>query len=127
MLVRGPVLADARWSSAHGIGRFARNVLTRIPECVQLKSGPRPLSILDSAWLSYQLIRRRPSVFFSPGFNPPALSTTPLVITIHDLTHLRLPAYATNLRRAYYGLMVKPASNRAYRVITVSEYSRIEI
>jgi glycosyltransferase involved in cell wall biosynthesis len=66
-------------------------------------------------------------VFFSPGFNPPALSTAPIVITIHDLAHLQLPAFATLGRRLYYELLVKPASNRAYRVITVSEYSRMEI
>jgi glycosyltransferase involved in cell wall biosynthesis len=127
MRTRAPVLADARWFGAHGIGRFARNVLNRLPECVQLKSGPRPLSILDPAWLSYQIMTQRPSVFFTPGFNPPALSATPVVITIHDLTHLRIPALATCRRRLYYRFLLKPASKRAYRVITVSEYSRMEI
>ena len=121
------ILADARWFGAHGIGRFARNVLARLPHCVQLHSGPRPLSLLDPLWLSYQIMTRRPSVFFSPGFNPPAVTTTPLVITIHDLAHIRLPIFATRSRRLYYDLLVKPASNRAYRVVTVSEYSRMEI
>jgi glycosyltransferase involved in cell wall biosynthesis len=127
MHTRAPILADARWFGAHGIGRFARNVLSRMPDCAQLTSGPRPLSLFDPLWLSYQIVRRRPSVFFSPGFNPPALSTTPLVITIHDLAHIRLPAFATCRRRLYYRLLVKPASTRAYRVVTVSEYSRAEI
>jgi glycosyltransferase involved in cell wall biosynthesis len=121
------ILADARWFGAHGIGRFARNVLSRLPHCEQLISGPKPLSLLDPLWLAYQIARNRPSVFFSPGFNPPALSTAPIVITIHDLAHLQLPAFATYRRRLYYQLLVKPASNRAYRVITVSEYSRMEI
>ncbi len=121
------ILTDARWFGAHGIGRFARNVLGRLPQCEQLISGPKPLSPLDPFWLSYQIMKRRPAVFFSPGFNPPAVSTTPLVITIHDLAHLKLPALATCRRRLYYCLLVKPASSRAYRVITVSEYSRMEI
>jgi glycosyltransferase involved in cell wall biosynthesis len=121
------ILADARWFGAHGIGRFAHNVLSRLPHCIQLNSGPRPLSLVDPLWLSYQILTRRPSVFFSPGFNPPALSTTPIVITIHDLAHIRVPAFATRSRRLYYELLVKPASNRAYRVVTVSEYSRREI
>lgn len=121
------ILADARWFGTHGIGRFARNVLSRLPHCEQLVSGPKPLSLLDPLWLTYQIVTKRPSVFFSPGFNPPALSTTPLVITIHDLTHLQLPAFATCGRRLYYRWLVRPASNRAYRVITVSEYSRMEI
>ncbi len=127
MAMRTSILADARWFGSHGIGRFARNVLTRLPDCTQLTSGPKPLSILDPLWLSYQILAKRPDVFFSPGFNPPAVCATPLVITIHDLTHIRLPALATFSRRLYYRLLVKPASSRAYRVITVSEYSRMEI
>jgi glycosyltransferase involved in cell wall biosynthesis len=127
MAARSSILADARWFGAHGIGRFASNVLMRLPHCVQLKSGPRPLSPVDPLWLSYQIIARRPAVFFSPGFNPPAFSTTPLVITIHDLAHIQLPALATCSRRLYYRFLVKPALTRAYRVITVSEYSRKEI
>ncbi|MBV8812230.1 MAG: glycosyltransferase family 4 protein [Acidobacteriaceae bacterium] len=125
--MRTSILADARWFGLHGIGRFAQNVLTRLPDCTRLTSGPKPLSILDPLWLSYQILAKRPEVFFSPGFNPPAVCAIPLVITIHDLTHLRLPAFATFSRRLYYRFLVKPASSRAYRVITVSEYSRMEI
>lgn len=128
MAPRGAVVADARWFGDHGIGRFAHNVISRLPDCLQLRSGPRPLSVWDPLWLSLQIANTRPSVFFSPGFNPPAFSTaTPLVITIHDLAHVQLPALATYERRLYYKLLVRPASLRAYRVITVSEYSRLEI
>lgn len=51
----------------------------------------------------------------------------PLVITIHDLAHIQLPCFSTYSRRFYYEFLVRPASNRARRVITVSEYSRREI
>jgi glycosyltransferase involved in cell wall biosynthesis len=121
------LLVDARWVGPHGIGRFASAVLTRLPDHVRLTGGPRPLSLLDPIWLSYQLAFRRPSVFFSPGFNPPAVCRVPLVITIHDLAHIQLPCFSTYSRKLYYELLVKPASNRARRVITVSDYSRREI
>ena len=121
------LLVDARWVGPHGIGRFSSAVLTRLPDHVRLTSGPRPLSLLDPIWLSYQLAARRPSVFFSPGFNPPAICRVPLVITIHDLAHIQLPCFSTYRRRFYYEFLVRPASNRARRVITVSEYSRREI
>jgi glycosyltransferase involved in cell wall biosynthesis len=121
------LLVDARWFGPHGIGRFASAVLTRLPDHVRLTGGPRPLSLLDPIWLSYQVAARRPSVFFSPGFNPPAICRVPLVITIHDLAHIRLPCFSTYTRRFYYEFLVRPASNRARRVITVSEYSRHEI
>jgi len=121
------LLVDARWSGPHGIGRFAGAVLARLPDHVRLTGGPRPLSLLDPIWLSYQLAARRPSVFFSPGFNPPAVCRVPLVITIHDLAHIQLPCFSNYRRRFYYEFLVRPASNRARRVITVSEYSRREI
>ena len=124
---RAGLLVDGRWVGLHGIGRFASAVLTRLPDHVRLTGGPRPLSLLDPIWLSYQLAARRPSVFFSPGFNPPAICRVPLVITIHDLAHIQLPCFSTYTRRFYYEFLVRPASNRARRVITVSEYSRREI
>ncbi len=124
---RPAILCDARWSGPHGIGRFAKNVLSRLPEHVQLKSGPRPLSPLDPLWLSYQIATLRPSVFFSPGFNSPAVSTRPLIITIHDLTHIQFPAFATWGRRLYYQFLVKPAAVRSVCVVTGSEYSRVQI
>jgi glycosyltransferase involved in cell wall biosynthesis len=67
---------------------------------------------------------RRPPVFFSPGFNPPPLCPAPFVFTIHDLIQLQVPAVTTPAKRLYYQLVVRPASRRAFRVLTVSEYSR---
>jgi glycosyltransferase involved in cell wall biosynthesis len=121
------LLVDARWFGPHGIGRFASAVSTRLPDHVRLTGGPKPLSLLDPIWLSCQIAARRPSVFFSPGFNPPAMCRVPLVITIHDLAHIQLPCLSTYRRRLYYEFLVRRASNRAHRVITVSEYSRREI
>jgi glycosyltransferase involved in cell wall biosynthesis len=131
--VAGGILADARWLGPHGVGRFAREVLNRISGVTQLTGGPKPHSVFDPIWLSNQIRARRPAVFFSPGFNPPAICNVPLVFTIHDLIHLQLPALvrlpviARWKRSLYYSLLVRPASNRAYRVMTVSEYSRTEI
>ena len=121
------LLADARWKGYHGIGRFAREVLGRLPRHSELVRGPKPLSIGDPLWLSYQVTARRPSVFFSPGFNPPLLCRAPFVFTIHDLMQIQSPNVATPAKRLYYRLVVKPACHRAYRVLTVSDYSRAEI
>jgi glycosyltransferase involved in cell wall biosynthesis len=49
------------------------------------------------------------------------------VFTIHDLIQLQVPAVATPVKRLYYQLIVRPASRRAFRVLTVSEYSRARI
>lgn len=121
------IVSDARWRGLHGIGRFAREVLRRLPEHTQLEDGPRPLSPSGTIWLTCQLIAKRPRVFYSPGFNPPPLCPSPFVFTIHDLIQIRMPGVATPAKRLYYDWLVKPACRRAYRVLTVSEWSRAEI
>ncbi len=124
------ILTDARWVGPHGIGRFACNVLAGLPEHSQLRSGPRPLSLLDPLWLSYQIARHRPDIFFSPAVSLPAVCFSRLVFTIHDLICVQLPAASissTHARKLYFRTIVKPAAQRAYRVFTVSEYSRVEL
>lgn len=111
----------------HGIGRFASELLRRLPAHPVLRRGPKPLSLLDPLWLSCQVASRRPRVFFSPGFNPPPATLSSVVFTIHDLAHLKAPGVATSAKRLYYKLIVQPAAHRAHRVLTVSEYSRGEI
>ena len=125
--MRNGLLCDARWAGSHGIGRFAFEVLRRLPEHRQLAGGPEPLSAVDPFWLAWQVAARRPRLYFSPGFNPPPLSSVPFVFTIHDLIHIQVPAETTPAKRMYYRLIVKPACRRARRVLTVSEYSRAEI
>jgi glycosyltransferase involved in cell wall biosynthesis len=48
-------------------------------------------------------------------------------MTIYDLAHIQFPAFKTASRRLYYRLLLKPSLSRAFRVLTVSEYSRNEI
>lgn len=124
---RLPLLTDGRWKGFHGIGRFACEVLLRVPEQIQLEEGPRPLSLADPLWLSRQVIAKRTKGFFSPGFNPPLVCPVPLVFTIHDLMHVELGCATSTVKRVYYDLIIKPAARRAYRILTVSEFSRARI
>jgi glycosyltransferase involved in cell wall biosynthesis len=48
-------------------------------------------------------------------------------MTIYDLAHIQFPAFRTTGRRLYYRFLVKPALASAFRVLTVSEYSRVQI
>jgi len=121
------LLADARWIGRHGIGRFAAEVLRRLPVHRQIRNGPRPLSPFDPLWIEWQIFRRRPGLYFSPGFNPPSLCAVPLVFTIHDLLQIRMPEVSTPAKRAYYAAIVRPACRRAVRVLVVSEYSRAQV
>lgn len=121
------VVADTRWIGPHGIGRFAREVISRLPGATTISGSLPLLHPLEPIWLSWVLARLRPRAYFSPGFNPPLRSPVPLVFTIHDLIHLRFPEETSVNKRVYYSLVVRPAAGRAYRVLTVSEFSKQEI
>ncbi len=121
------ILVDTRWIAPHGIGRFAAEVLNRLPDFEPLPPGPAKLSLRDPFWLSHIISRLRPQVYFSPGFNPPLRSSVPFIFTIHDLIHLDIPEECSAIKRLYYRWIVRPAAGRAFRVLTVSDYSRRRI
>jgi glycosyltransferase involved in cell wall biosynthesis len=121
------LLYDARWEGPHGIGRFAQQVSSRLPVTQRLESGPKPASLHDPLWLSWQIMRVRPGVFFSPGFNPPLVSRQPFVFTIHDLIHLKVPAESSRAKILYYDHVIRPATHRATQVLTVSQFSKDQI
>ncbi len=126
------ILADSRWTEGGprdvlGIGRFASEVLQRLSGWQPVGSRLPLLHPLEPAWLAAEIARRRPAVYFSPGFNPPLVSRAPLVFTIHDLIHVRFAPERGLRQRAYYQLVVRPAARRAAAVLTVSEFSKAEI
>lgn len=122
-----PILADARWTGDHGIGRFSREVLSRLGAFAAVGGRWPFLNPLDSVWLSILARRRKPAVYFTPGFNPPLHAPCPVVFVIHDLIHLHLPAESSPAKRLYYKVVVKRAARRAAFVLTVSEFSKAEI
>lgn len=122
-----PIYFDSRWNGPHGIGRFSAELQQRLPGIVPLRIAGPKLSPYDPLASTLALARLREGCFLSPGFNPPLRSPIPFAFTIHDLVHLRVPAESSPLRRAYYAGVVRPATRRAWRVLTVSEYSRRDI
>jgi glycosyltransferase involved in cell wall biosynthesis len=116
-----------RWIGDHGIGRFAAEIQKRLPFLIPFEHPRRPWDPFDPLLLSAALWRHAPSLFFSPGYNSPAVSARPFVFTLHDLNHLRVPENSNALKRAYYRYCIRPACDRAAYVLTVSEYSKAEI
>lgn len=121
------IVVDARWDGRDGIGRFSREVLRRLPALKRLRSPLRPLHPLDGLYLSLVAGWKKAGCLFSPGFNAPLFFRRPFVFTIHDLIHLECPEESSRLKALYYHFVVKPAARRAFRVLTVSEYSKREI
>lgn len=122
-----PIFFDSRWIGPHGIGRFAQELQQGIEGIVPLRIAGPKLSAYDPLACTLALARLREGCFLSPGFNPPLRSPIPFAFTIHDLVHLHVPAESSPLRRAYYAGVVRPATRRAWRILTVSEYSRGDI
>jgi glycosyltransferase involved in cell wall biosynthesis len=121
------VLFDARWRGSHGIGRFAEQISQRIPGLVPLEPVLPLFHLLDPLWSSWLASSRHARAYFTPGFNPPLWSRLPLIITVYDLNYVHCSINSDPFRRAYFTHLVRPACRRAYRVLTISEYSRREI
>lgn len=119
--------ADLRWPAGTGIGVVKRELLARCPPGMQvvdigvagrIGSPLSPLRIASS-------LRRHPrvDVFWSPGYMPPAVSRVPVVLTVHDLTHLH---YYSTIHRVYYSSVLRPLYRRCARIICGSEFARQE-
>ena len=125
-----PIHYDSRWESQPGIGRFARELRSRLPSLVSQSLTGRPTSPLDCLRTGCKLWNRE-QAFFSPGYNPPLtlpfVPICPFIFTIHDLIFVNYPGEASWAKRLYFQHIVRPAARRAFKVLTVSEYSKREI
>lgn len=121
------ILYDARWIGPHGIGRFAGEVAKRARSLQLYQAWHSPSHPADPGFLSAALWRRRPRLFLSPGYNAPITCPCPFVFTLHDLHHLRVAEDSSVAKRAYYRHIIRPACHRAAFVLTVSEFSKMEI
>lgn len=126
-MARHRVMLDDRWHGNHGIGRYSKEVLTRLPQYEVLpRSRMRPATALDPIWLRRVLNQTSATSFFSPGYNA-ALSDIPQLLVLHDLIHLESPAERSWTKKRYYETIVKPAIQRRGTVVTVSQFSRQRI
>lgn len=120
------ILADGRWSGTHGIGRFSKEILTRLKNTDIIYHGPKPLSISNFFWQLLQLYyqRKRYRVYFTPGFNPIFNRNPRYVLTICDLIYLHTPGLKGLLKKFFFTCLIKPSLKNASKIITISEYSK---
>jgi glycosyltransferase involved in cell wall biosynthesis len=116
-----------RYGTNHGIARYAREIIPRLK--TQWVAFDRPLRPATPIDVINPKRMRLPNtaLLYSPGYSA-GLSMCTQLLTIHDLTHLRVRGSRRQLlTRAYYEGVVKPAVKRAGYVLTVSETSANEI
>ncbi|GAA5204810.1 glycosyltransferase [Microbacterium jejuense] len=112
---------DDRYRGAHGIGRYAGEVLPR------LRPDWRPLGLDGNPHSPLDTFRGLPgvgrdSLVYSPGYG--ALLRAPRqVLTVHDLIHLQGPWPGRVKFAAYYGGPVRRTVRKTGLVLTVSETS----
>ncbi|MHB1677546.1 MAG: glycosyltransferase family 4 protein [Sulfuriferula sp.] len=119
---------DSRWIGDHGIGRFAR-VLNDNLHLQHLPISGASTSPFDPLRLLLVITFRIPkgACVFSPGYNAPLFFVRPYIFTIHDLNHIDRLENSSFLKRLYYRLIMRRACRKAFRVLTVSEFSRQRI
>ncbi len=121
------IAVDASWFGPTGIGRVADEVLSRHPpdwNIVEIRNGKKNAAPLTPIDLAKEISRIKADIFWSPGFMPPIYyEKTPVVLTVHDLTHLH---YYKLHHKLYYNYIIKHLAKKASSVITVSDFSRNE-
>src|SRR3954451_18582473 len=127
---------DARKIADYGIGTYIRGLLgalaaTDEDEIVAFAGAGAPLPdgvahiVIDAPHYSARELfavgraadRARLDLFHAPHYVVP-FTRVPLIVTVHDLIHLR---HATPLARLYARTMIGRAVRRARCVLTVSE------
>lgn len=114
------LVLDNRYRDLSGIGRYAREVVSRLTVPWRpLSSAADPMGKMDV--LNRARLRLRTNdVLYSPGFavGPTRALQIP---TLHDLLHITHPREdAGRLHGLYYTRVVRPAVRRSKHVITVS-------
>jgi glycosyltransferase involved in cell wall biosynthesis len=120
-----------------GVGRYLSEILSAwkdLPAAAAhefILCAPGPHEGRGTRWEQLTLPRlvreARADVLFSPGYTGPALSPTPIVVAIHDVSFAAHPewfGWKEGLRRR---TLTRLTARRACRVVTISEFSKREI
>lgn len=116
------VLVDDRYRGAHGIGRYAAEVLPRLTlPWEPLRLGGTPFSPVD-AFRSVGAASAPDALMYSPGYGALVRARRQL-LTLHDLIQLSSPGLGRWKFAAYYSGPVRDVVRRTGVVLTVSETS----
>jgi len=118
---------DQRWCGRHGIGRFATELRCRLRGFSDIDLNGNPLALMDPILVARELYRQRTELYLSPGFNVPIVAPCSVIITIHDMIHMRVHTEQSWKKNAYYFLVQRRIVRHSPCVLTVSHYSKNEI
>ena len=70
---------------------------------------------------------KKNAIFHSPSFVGSPFINKPMIMTIHDLNHIRFPEFYTPFHKYYYKYIVKTSANKSKKILTVSNFSKGEL
>ena len=142
------VTIDARWLVG-GIGTYTRNLLEEFhahANGLEIRAIVRKqdsnavrklcghVTVVDTPiytlleQLQIPRASRSSDLLHVPHFNAPLLHRGPLLVSIMDLIHLRLPEHRHNWRTLFYARpMLNLVARKADHIVTVSHFSKSEI
>jgi glycosyltransferase involved in cell wall biosynthesis len=136
---------------ATGVGRYLGELLTewsRSRDALQHEwtlYSPQPLTVPGpfatsvrvlpgsggTGWEQWRLARAlavdKPDVLFAPAYTAPLSASSPIVLTIHDVSFAAHPEWFTFREGARRRTLTRLSAARARVILTVSEFSRGEI
>lgn len=136
---------DARMIESSGIGTYIRMIMRKgtytvalgdeqtihqyFPNVFVIPFHAKIYGIKEQIHFPYkELEKRGVKVFHSPHYNVPILWRHKLVVTIHDLIHIKFPEYLPNKWALLYAkAMLQWDCIRASKIFAVSEYTRDDI
>nr|WP_314420600.1 glycosyltransferase family 1 protein [uncultured Erwinia sp.] len=121
---------DASWFGMGGIGRFSEEIEKRLKKNYSLKNfsiSGNPASPLATLKLTFKMCIDRESFFLLPGYIPPIGQRGRFIFTIHDLNHLDIPDNSGLLKKLFYKYIIKTGCKNAYKILTVSNFSKEKI
>lgn len=147
MVTQPKVAVDARMINMSGIGVYIQNLmkndiyqialgnreeikeLNKIDDSNIIDFKTKIYGIKEQLKFPYKKLRRlKPNILHIPHYNIPLFYRGKMIVTIHDLTHLKLKELLPNKFAYFYAkFMFRVAIKKAVKIITVSENTKNDI
>lgn len=122
------LIIETSWEEKGGIGRFTREVSSRLKgthKARKLNQASSPLSTIFFAVQS--LFYKKNDVFLYFGYIPPLFSKQKYYFFLYDLNHIDVEYNSSFIKRIYYNVVIKRGCKKAEKVFTISNFSKNRI
>jgi glycosyltransferase involved in cell wall biosynthesis len=100
----------------------------RAPRRIEALTARASKHSLVQQWvIPARMLGRRLHLFHAPHYVLPLAVPVPVIVTVHDVTHLLFPEFLTPAKRRVARLLLAAAVNRARRIIAVSRCTAADL